>query len=456
MLPYDNCPHCFRPLGGGTVCSACGYDHSTAKQYTGVLPPFTVLNGRYLLGRVLGKGGFGITYVAQDLHTHNRICAIKEFMPAEYSSRRNGTFSVYPFADDKARFVFEHGRMKFKEEARTLMRLRNNPVVVDILDFFSENNTAYLVMEYIDGETLRAMAKRQGGKLDVEYAKTVFVTVASALMEIHRMNILHRDLSPENIMVTKDGRIKMIDFGAARNFVRGQNKGMSILLKVGFTPPEQYDSKGTQGPWSDIYALCATFYNVVSGKPLQDAMYRYRGAPQLSLYALGCPVTRKTSDVIERGMELDYRKRYKDFKALLDDIDMGPGPGAAPGHTESIPEVLPKPQPKPQPPKEARPYVAAIIGGKLYNKMYLSSDYLKIGRSKLSCQIVVTDSSISRVQCYLYMEGNKIYLTDTSSNGTFFADGTRLTLNKNTPVAPGTKFYLATKNHMFIVDNKPE
>ncbi len=448
MLPYDNCPNCFMPIGGSTICPNCGNDYSKNKQFAGVLPVFTLLNNRYLVGRVLGKGGFGVTYIAKDIISNN-ICAIKEYMPSEYSTRSGGTQNIVPFSDDKARFVFTHGREKFMEEAKTLLKLRNNPIVVDILDYFMQNNTAYLVMEYLDGQDLRKMARSSGGKLDPEFAKMVFVTIASSLMEIHRMNILHRDLSPENIIVTSNGRIKLIDFGAARNFVSTQNKGMSILLKPGFAPPEQYNAKGTQGPWSDVYALCATFYTLVSGKPLVDALFRYRGEPQPSLASLGCPVTKKTSDVIERGMELDFKRRYRDFKELLDDIDIASNPPRPP---------KPKPPTPPKPPvpsgKMTQPYVAAIVGNSLCNKVLVgSNDVFKIGRSAQSCQYVVSgDTNISRIHCYLRFDGNRIYLCDASSNGTFFENGTQLVKNKEYVITPGTKFYLATRNHMMILN----
>ena len=251
MLQYDNCQHCFEPTMGNVVCPHCGFDPRTLKAYVGTLPPFTILHARYLVGRVLGKGGFGVTYIAKDLCT-NRLCAIKEYLPSEYSSRSNGTKNIVPFSDAKAQYVFNHGREKFVEEAKTLKQLRNHPIVVDIWDFFHENNTAYLVMELLDGQDLRKQARQNGGKMDADQMKEVFVIVASALMEIHRLNILHRDLSPENIILTKDGRVKLIDFGAARNFVSTQNAGMSILLKPGFAPPEQYERKGSHGPWSDV------------------------------------------------------------------------------------------------------------------------------------------------------------------------------------------------------------
>ena len=443
------------PIGGSTICPNCGNDYSKNKQFAGVLPAFTLLNNRYLIGRVLGKGGFGVTYIAKDIISNN-ICAVKEYMPSEYSTRSGGTQNIVPFSDDKARFVFTHGRDKFMEEAKTLLKLRNNPIVVDILDYFTQNNTAYLVMEYLDGQDLRKMARTSGGKLDPDFAKMVFVTIASSLMEIHRMNILHRDLSPENIIVTSNGRIKLIDFGAARNFVSTQNRGMSILLKPGFAPPEQYNAKGTQGPWSDVYALCATFYTLVSGKPLVDALFRYRGEQQPSLASLGCPVTKKTSDVIERGMELDFKRRYKDFKELLDDIDINAS--TPPPRRERTVDKPPQPNP-PQPPKppevkQVQPYVAAIVGNSLCNKVFIgNNDVFKIGRSAQSCQYVVSgDTNISRIHCYIRFDGNKIYLCDASSNGTFFENGTQLVKNKEYVITPGTKFYLATRNHMLVLN----
>lgn len=466
VLRYENCPNCFAPMSGTSICPSCGNDLTQNKQYPGILPAFTLLNNRYLLGRVLGKGGFGITYVAKDIIS-NKICAVKEYMPSEYSSRSSGTMQITPYDNDKARYVFEHGREKFKLEAQTLMRLRHNPVVVDILDYFYQNNTAYLVMEFLDGDDLRKMARKNGGKLDPEFTKQVFVTIASSLMEVHNLNILHRDISPENIIVTKDGQVKLIDFGAARNYVSTQNKGMSILLKVGFAPPEQYDSKGCQGPWSDIYALCATFYNLVSGKALMDAMFRYRGAEQPSLRELGCPVSPKTSAVIQRGMELDYRRRYNNLKELLDDIDISVGTKPS-----SKPDKLPADEPpnaggktqmggedqnassQPTAQQTKQLCVAAVMGNTLCNRQYINADdVFKIGRSYQSCQYVVSgDSNISRIHCFLRVNGGRILLTDCSSNGTYLENGTRLAKNREYEIRPGTKFYLATRNHMFVVN----
>lgn len=523
MALQGSCPNCFSPLKGQEVCPCCGYDISKEKKYIGILPSFTILKERYLIGRVLGRGGFGITYLAMDIY-RNQCCAIKEYMPSEYSVRSNGALTVTPKSETKAQAVFKHGREKFLEEAQTLSKLQDNPIVVDILDYFEQNNTAYLVMEYLDGTDLKEAAKANGGKLDPDYAKTVFVTVASSLMAIHEKKILHRDLSPDNIVVTTDRRIKLIDFGAARSFVSDQNNGMSILLKPGFAPPEQYEKKGNQGPWSDVYALCATFYKLVSGQAVVDASFRGRGEKLPTLSELGVAVSKKTSDVIEKGLVLDYKKRYQNFKELLDDIDM-PAPRVQaqpqpnPEHhaaTEPQPEIGPGPQTerqvydkpdakhgffsrflkkdrkenesngivqvrerplkpnaagtpdeiRPLPvdkrasmpqkqenkPDKQMPYVAAVMGNKIYKKATLSKEKeLLIGRSEERCQLVISgDQNVSRVHCKIRFDGMECFITDLSSNGTYLDNGIRLT-QEESRIKPGTRFYLATPVHMLII-----
>lgn len=453
MILYDNCPNCFMPLSGNTSCPSCGYDYTKDKQYFGVLPAFTVLNNKYLVGRVLGRGGFGITYKAKNLN-NNTIYAIKEYMPTEYSGRSKGTLNIAPRPDEKSRYVFEHGRERFMLEARTLVKLHSNPNVVDIIDFFSQNNTAYLVMEYLDGQDLQKMARSSGGKLAPEKAEWIFLIVASALMEVHNLNILHRDLSPENIFVTKDNIVKLIDFGSARNYVRLSNKGMSVLLKPGFAPLEQYDSKGCQGPWSDVYALCATYYKLVSGKQIPDAYSIYAYHEKIpSLNSIGCQVSKKMSDIIDRGLALDYRHRYKNFKELLDDY-IKKVPNGNPDNNLSGDNKFQKKSDIKTTNISSKPYIASIIDNKIGNKCYVTTnnpnDIFKIGRSNKSCQFVVDNEYISKIHCYLRVDKDKFYLTDVSSNGTFFENGTRLEKNKAYGITPGTKFYLSTRNYMVI------
>lgn len=475
MSQYNNCPNCFMPSSGGPFCGYCGYDRVHEKRYRGALPHFTVLHNRYLVGRVLGRGGFGITYIARDI-SNNTNCAIKEYLPSEYAERGENTKTVYPLDQGKSSRVFNHGKEKYIEEGNTLQTLKSNPMVVNVKDLFYENNTAYLVMEYLDGMDLRRKAKLSGGKLDADFMKNIFVTVASALMEIHTHGILHRDLSPENIFVLKNGAVKLIDFGASRNYIiaKRQEEGMSILVKPGFAPPEQYvkDEK-QQGAWSDVYALCATFYSLVSGKAMVDALYRQRGIELPSLISLGCHVSPRTSAVIEKGLALDYRKRYKDFGELLKDIDIPLQPKPQPS---SKPPVQPKPPVRPKPPiteitEKTKPTtesptsvlpqngkfkvtISSVANGyQKYNSKTFSYDIMyNIGRGERCSYVISGDTNVSRNHCYIQMKNNGVYLVDLSRNGTYLMNGSRLAKNKEYKIKSGAKFYLATAKHTMTVE----
>ncbi len=451
----NNCLNCFMPVpSAGSRCPHCGYRPAEDQNYFGVLPPFTLLHDRYLIGRVLGKGGFGITYVALDMRSNYRV-AVKEYMPTDYSAR-SGSLTVMPYSDDKSRFVFQHGKEKFVDEAKTLAKLRNDPIVVDVLDFFDENNTAYLVMEFLDGNDLKKMAKDRGGVLDPEYMKVVFLTVASSLAEIHNQGLLHRDLSPDNIFICNDGRIKLIDFGAARNYVNTQSSGMSILLKVGYAPPEQYSRTGHHGPWTDVYALCATFYTLVSGRPLTDTtMLSEQGLPTLK--ELGIQVSDTISAVIAKGMQPDEKKRYQNFMQLLNDID-------ADKVSESPPLEDPKSVRGPAKKgiwakmvggrtREKQPYVALVGGEQTDRRMLAINREIRIGRSE-QCDLILSDDiKISRIHCVLRFDGTRIFLRDESGNGTFLANGRqRLQKGVETPIGLGTYFYLATEQHLLTVN----
>ena len=317
-LKYDNCPNCFEPLMGQHRCHKCGFVIDNLRMNENIIHPFHVLGDNYLLGRVLGQGGFGITYLAKDMR-RNKLCAIKEYMPSECAVR-SGNNRLIP-ANMQYEQIFEKGKRKFLDEARTLYQFSDNPVVVTIYDYFKENNTAYLVMELLDGVNMKALSNSYGGKLPLELAKRMLVTIAEALVAIHEKGILHRDISPENIFITKNGEIRLIDFGAARNYITTQNTGMSVLLKPGFAPPEQYSSQGSHGPWTDIYALAASFYTLVSGQKLIDSMLILRGEKQAALYELNCGVSLELSNAIEKAMALNYEERYQNCKEFLEDIN---------------------------------------------------------------------------------------------------------------------------------------
>lgn len=253
------CPVCFQEAMEHGECRNCGYHAEESSAVKDYLAPFTILKEKYLLGKSLGQGGFGITYLAENMQSGLRCC-IKEYFPSGLLQGRTPDGALI-LADEENRPEYEEGKQQFIEEACALQELRENISVVDIRDFFEENGTAYFAMELIEGCNLRVFRKNHNPKQTLKMALQMLFLLGSSLAEVHRFGMIHGDISPENILITQDGEIKLIDFGAARSFRQGSdNKERKIYLKPNYAPYEQYTQKPCQGPWTDIYALAATFY----------------------------------------------------------------------------------------------------------------------------------------------------------------------------------------------------
>ena len=264
------CMGCMQEKGDVDICPHCGYAAEAEAENAAYLPPGTVLQGRYLLGKVLGQGGFGITYIGYDQTLHTRV-AIKEYYPGDIAQRTPGDRTVMPYT--QAENDYEHGRERFLEEARTLARFSEFPGIVSVKDCFADGNTAYMVMQFLEGINLKEYLNRKGGKVSPEEAVSILTPVMDALKEVHRAGIIHRDISPDNIFITSEGQVKLIDFGAARQSLGG-GKSLSVQLKPGYAPEEQYRTHGNQGTWTDVYALAATLYRMVTGQVPPEAMER--------------------------------------------------------------------------------------------------------------------------------------------------------------------------------------
>ena len=268
----DYCLHCMLPTGGADVCPHCGYQGGDT-ELLHHLRPGSKLNGRYLVGRSLGQGGFGITYIGRDLLLDTRV-AIKEYYPSGIASRNVAFSPEITISDQRQVDSIEEGKRKFLSEARALAQFADDPGVVTVRDFFEANNTAYIVMEYLDGHDLRSILRLTRFSADDIFER--MRPVMDALEKIHQVGIIHRDISPDNIMLLKSGTVKLMDFGAARQLDLSGNTSVSVILKTGFAPEEQYRSKGHQGPWTDVYALCATIYCCITGLKPDDALERTR------------------------------------------------------------------------------------------------------------------------------------------------------------------------------------
>ncbi len=268
------CPGCFRHKGGEVaVCPQCGYDASASRSPL-LLPALIRLNQRYLIGRTLGKpGGFGVTYLAFDLTLQVQV-AVKEYCPRDLVGRDTSRRTLAPHSQEDGE-LFQVGLQAFLDEARTLAKF-DHANVVRVRDFFEANGTAYLVMDYYEGESLLEYLERHGGKLPWRAALELMLPVLDGLREVHRRGFLHRDVKPHNIYLTTQGRPILLDFGSARQAMGERSRSLSVVLTEGYAPFEQYTRRGAQGPWTDIYGAAATLYLLVTGQTPPPAMERVR------------------------------------------------------------------------------------------------------------------------------------------------------------------------------------
>jgi hypothetical protein len=327
---------CFTQLeDGARFCHVCGYDNAAQETPPHQLPPHTILNGKYLVGRVLGEGGFGITYIGYDLNLDIKV-AIKEYYPTGFVTRENTAMhTVQPFTGSQGDF-FAKGRERFVDEAKRLAKFRSLPGIVTANDFFIENGTAYIAMEYIEGQTLKSFLAQNGGKLPAAQVFDMMRPVMTSLGEVHNSGIIHRDISPDNIMVSREGYLKLLDFGAAREFIDSGNKSLSILLKPGFAPEEQYRSKGIQGPWTDVYALSATIYRAITGVTPDESAERMRVDEVKPPSALGIIINPAQEAALMKGMAVLQENRWQsvgELYAALYGAQSAPASFAAPVYT---------------------------------------------------------------------------------------------------------------------------
>ena len=291
------------------MCPFCGYLDGTPAKEAYHIEPGKLLHERYTVGRAIGFGGFGITYVAWDNKLMQKV-AIKEYMPSEYATRVPGSLTVTIY-DGERHAEFMSGLQKFLDEAQRLAKFQSVPGVVRIMDSFSENLTAYIVMEFLEGETLKQYLAENGGKIPYERAVEIILPVLSALSAVHKEGIIHRDISPDNIFLTEDGDVKLLDFGAARYASTGFSKSLSVILKPGYAPAEQYLSHGEQGPWSDVYATSATIYRMITGVVPEEALERKEKDTLKSPSSMGVKLPKNAERAILNALNVRVENRTK-------------------------------------------------------------------------------------------------------------------------------------------------
>lgn len=274
MIEINNktlCESCFSVLQGEETCPCCGFNKAEFTPDVTVLPMGTKLNDKIVVGSVMGKGGFGITYLGYDLRM-DKVIAIKEYCPNGISYRVHSGNEL-AVTDPKSAEIFEQGAQKFYSEAEMVSQFNGNPNIMGVYDYFRANNTVYLIMEYLSGITLKSYIKRHG-RLSDGQALFLMDKIAAALVVTHSAGVLHRDISPDNIMLCADGKVKLIDFGAAREILSESASNLTVVMKPGYTPIEQYTKKGMQGAWTDIYSLGVSVYYALTGVVLDDPYSR--------------------------------------------------------------------------------------------------------------------------------------------------------------------------------------
>ena len=332
MLDPSLCPSCFGPAETQATCPRCGYD---TKRYTktDVLTPGTSLAGRYVVGGLLGQGGFGATYRGFDERLAS-IVAIKEFFPVGCALR--GTNGVSVSVSETNSGTYDFVRSKFLEEARTLAKLRSVPVVVSVFDFFEENNTAYIIMEFLSGTTLKALQlKEKEMRLPTKSFLPIILKVLSALSDIHECSILHRDVSPDNIMIDNRGNVKLLDFGAARQALSATDQRMTVILKPGYAPLEQYSEKSNHGPWSDLYAAAATFYALLTGTKPPASLDRLVNDDIKPLSDFGIDLPPHVCRAIMKALAVQPRDRWQTAANFAEELRSKPNDPISEGDTAS-------------------------------------------------------------------------------------------------------------------------
>lgn len=334
-MEKEYCPYCMSPVQEGRPCAVCGLTGGNYMSSPHHLPPKTILKERYLIGRVLGEGGFGITYIGCDLQLELKV-AIKEYFPIDCANRIAAEKLSVSNYSSAAKSRYESGKLRFLREARMMAKMDKQQVIVGVRDFFELNNTAYIVMEYVEGITFKEMIEQRGRHIPAGELLRIIEPLFFALAAMHELGLIHRDISPENLML-ENGEVRLLDFGCARDSENG-DVTLTIALKHGYAPVEQYQNKG-QGSWSDVYALCATIYFCLTGKKPPQSMDRLVEDELIPPRKLGAELTEQQEKAILHGMGVRPRQRFRSVMELHTALYKDAAGGE---NSEIMPERLPE------------------------------------------------------------------------------------------------------------------
>lgn len=300
-----------------TKCPYCGYDETTLRQESYYLDPGTIIGGRYIVGRVICYGGHTVSYLGMDAAA-NRKVMVKEYLPSDFSTRSEGEQSVTIYSGD-AREQFERGLTNFLNEANRIQHLSETEGIAQVYDCVAENDTGYVISEYVEGSTLREILDT-GRKYSVEEASQFISKILVGLSQVHPLDIVHCDISPESIMIANDGSIKLLDFGATRYVTTANSKSLAIILKQGYAPEEQYRSQGVRGPSTDVYALGAVMYRMITGVTPQESVERALVDELKEPSRLGIKIPENVENALMNSLNVYQQDRTPSAQVFLKEL----------------------------------------------------------------------------------------------------------------------------------------
>ncbi len=317
-MEVRRCVNCMEELGalGDPICPHCGYDQQKEQENPYGLRRNTILKGRYLVGNMLGQGGFGITYIGFDLVLNIKV-AIKEYFPMGSVSRdRSRSNRLLWGTAQNSQEQWRAGCESFLKEARRMAKIDTIPEIVRVRDTFLENQTAYIVMDFVEGRTLKDRIMKEGTMAFPDCLSLLWPLMES-LDKVHQQGLIHRDISPDNIMIQKDGSVRLLDLGAAKDMSAAPQGASQLVTKRGFSPMEQYMETGKVGAWTDVYALCATIYYCITGKVVPEALERLM-EDKLSLdVPVKKPLSREQKEALLAGLAVKPEERIQTVSELL-------------------------------------------------------------------------------------------------------------------------------------------
>ncbi len=453
------CPSCFQLVSLDAPCPYCGEKEMKRDIGTIALPTDVVLHNNYIVGKKLGAGGFGITYKCYD-RKNQRVCCIKEYVPLGYSNRLGDGITLAPSTHEN-KDIYDYGREKFLSEARTLEELRDVPDVVEIYDSFRENGTAYFAMEFINGVNLNRIRKEAGGHLSYEMTNWLIMKAAQCLQHIHtKGNIFHRDISPENIMLTKSNQVKIIDFGTAKYIHGKKSQNLSVVLKPGYAPLEQYTSTSRQGAFTDVYALAATYYYLLTGRRIPQAPDRMSLDNPIHIipleeYDFLGPDFAQLTEVLNEALALRaddrlqtmvaFARRLEDFRNIYQ------GSSAKKTPLESYDRET-------ELSVQAIPSVVGLTNPiRGYRYYFPPNRIVTIGRSN-ECNIIVPNNVVGRKHMELFFDTTTdlFYVVDLHSRNKTRLNGRICNPEKIIPAKPGSVVSLAKDSCVFRLEVRYE